>query len=492
MYRLITLTICIVAAGFTSCNVLDQDPKQSLPADGGLETLGDFESALVGAYDNVQTLSDGTNAGQLAFLNDIITEDADWIGSFPTYTEVNAQQMSASNGSIEDQWNGAYEAINAANIILDNIDDLEGVEQTDIENIRGQALYIRALEYYYLVQYFALPWGETSDNSHPGVPLQLESVTSEDDFSEPARSTVAEVYDQIITDLENAEGNITNTVPNQATNVAVTGLLARIALIQERWSDAVNLAAEITSNSDFSLSDDVTEYFQNELSSESIFEIQNTTQDVPDPANTSLTAVYNPGTRDDIRISADFAEALDALITDEQEAELTDADLTAEDTRVTRLLTGTEGGEDNSLKYEDLVNAADNVPIMRLSEIMLTQAEALAEEAADLNAVPQEAFDLLNEIRTRAILVTDENNAPGDESIIEYEASDFSDKEELIDAILLERRIELAFEGHRKTDLQRRQMDVDGSAWNAPEIVFPIPESQIDSNDNIEQNDAYN
>lgn len=491
MYRIKLILVTIVIAAFTSCDVLDSpEPQQSLPAEEGLETVADFESALIGAYNNVQEFSNGDNSGQLAFLNDIIAEDAVWTGSFPTYVEVAAQQMSASNGSIAGQWNGAYEAINAANIILDNLENLEA-DQAVIDNFRAQALYIRSLEYYYLVQYFALPWGATADNSHPGVPLQLESVTSEEDFSNPSRSSVADVYDQIIGDLETADGLITNTTPNRATNEAVTGLLARIALVQERWTDAANLAGEITGNNAFALSDNVTEYFRSELSSESIFEIQHTTQDVPDPANTSLTAVYNPGTRDDIQVSQAFLDATDDIITDDQQALISAANQEAVDTRVTELLEGTTAGESNSLKYEDVVNAADNVPVMRLSEMMLTRAEALAEDATTLADIPQEAFDLVNEIRTRAILVTDANGAPTDPSVVEYQRTDFNDKEEFIDAILLERRVELAFEGHRKTDLQRTQSDVRGTAWDDPSLVFPIPESQIDANENIEQNDGY-
>lgn len=497
MNRLKILIIFLIAVGLSSCDLLEKpEPKQSLPSEGGLEEIGDFESALVGAYDNVQTLDGGDNAGHMFFLNDIITDDAFWTGSFPTYVEVSVQEISPDNGSTENHWNGAYEAINAANIILDGLDGLDA-DQAAIDNIRGQALYIRAFEYFYLLNYFAKPWGATSDNSHLGVPLQLEPVTSEAEFSQPSRSSVADVYGQIIADLQQAQGLISNTTPNRATEGAVTGLLARIALIQGRWADAADLADQVIP--DYSLGDTVTDYFRNELSDESIFEIQNTTQDAPDGANTSLTAVYNEGSRDDIQVSEEFVGALDAIITDDQEAALSAGNLSAEDTRETQLLTGTDTPADvqeataasNSTKYEDFVNNADNVPVMRLPEMMLTRAEALARDAATLADVPQEAFDLVNQIRTRAIIVTDDNGAEVDPVVIEHQRSDFASKDEFIDAVLAERRVELAFEGHRKTDLQRLQMDVGGSAWDANNITFPIPQSQIDANPNITQNDGY-
>jgi hypothetical protein len=500
MYRIKLLVMFLVVVGLSSCDLLEnQEPQQSLPFDGDLETLSDFESALIGAYDNVQEFSNGDNSGQLAFAGDIMTNDAVWEGSFTTYVEISAQAMSAANGSIAGQWNGAYEAINASNIILANLENLEA-DQAVIDDIRGQAHFIRGMQYYYLVQYFAKPWGATQDNSHLGVPLQLDPITSQDDFAEPLRSSVADVYDQIDADLTQAQGLISNTTPNQGTSGAATGFLARIALIQGEWTDAADLAGDVINDYSYELNGGVTDYFTDELSAESIFEIQHTTQDVPDPANTSLTAVYNEGTRDDIQISQEYVDALDAIITEDQETALENADESAVDTRRTQLITDgdpdTEGfqvvaGVSNTDKYEDLINSADNVPIMRLPEMMLTRAEALTRDAATLADVPQEAFDLVNQIRSRAITVTDQDGNPGDQTLIHYERTDFADKQEFIDAILLERRVELSFEGHRKTDLQRNQMDVAGTAWDAPELVFPIPQSQMDANPDLTQNDGY-
>lgn len=123
--------------------------------------------------------------------------------------------------------------------------------------------------------------------------------------------------------------------------------------------------------------------------------------------------------------------------------------------------------------------------------MMLTRAEALAEDAATLVDVPQEAYELLNEVRNRAITVTNDNGTAGNQALIEYTPDDFTYKQEPFDAILLERRVELSFEGHRMTDLQRRQMDVIGIQGDADILVFPIPLSQMDSNNNIEQNDGY-
>jgi len=498
MFRFKTLLILLFFVGFSACDILDQQPQQSLPVEGGLDSVEEIQTALNGAYDDLQEWPGGDSSAQIFFGADIIAEDAFWTGSFPTYVEISEQAMTAQNGSIENHWNGAYEAINDANIIIEALDQLESpsASQSVIDDIRGQALFIRGLEYYYLVQTFAKPW--RAGESNLGVPLQLEAVTSSDDFQMPSRATVGEVYSQIRSDLQTAEGLISNTTPNRATSGAATALRARIALIQQRWADAASLAGQVIPN--YTLLPEVTTYFRDELSDESIFEIENTVQDNPGASNTSITAVYNEDSRDDIQISSEFVSALDQIITSDQETALNAAGLSATDTRRTELLTGNQTpadvgqatAADNSTKYESIPNEEDNLPVLRLSEMILTRAEALTEDAANYAAVPQEAFDLLNQIRTRAIVVTDSNGDPvSDESAIEYNRTDFNSKQELIDAILLERRVELAFEGHRLTDLQRRGLDVRGTAWDAPKLVFPIPQSQIDANDNISQNEGY-
>jgi hypothetical protein len=69
--------------------------------------------------------------------------------------------------------------------------------------------------------------------------------------------------------------------------------------------------------------------------------------------------------------------------------------------------------------------------------------------------------------------------------------SDFQNKEELVSTIFRERGVELSYEGHRKTDLQRRKMNVRDLPWNSDALVFPIPQTQIDASANIQQNPGY-
>lgn len=483
------IVLLIVIAGLVSCDLLNQpEPKQSIAIDEGLETIKDYNALLVGVYNSFQQ-----HAAQYVELNDYMSDNVFWIGSFPEYVEIASQQVTVNNRLIEDLWNVAYQSINGSNIIINGIVEVDA-PQSEIDNILGQALFLRAIQYYYLVQYYAKPWGTTTDNSHLGVPLQLKPVLSQTDFQVLGRATLKEVYDQIIADLKKAQGLISNTDPNRATNGAVTALLARIALVQDRYADAAALAGDIMDDTKYELSDNVTDYFRNEFSSESIFEVQNTQQDAPGGGNYTLSVVYNILGRDGAHISDSYKQALKNIITNSQEAAINASNQIAIDTRVTELLaTDAEppleiSDYTNTSKYEDEVNVADNPPILRLSEMILTRAEALAE----VNGINQESIDLLNKIRMRAIEVKTANGDPGNESLIEFKMSDFSTKQELIDAILLERQVELSFEGHRTTDLQRRKLDVKGTQWDADRLTFPIPQSQIDASDGkIKQNPGY-
>jgi hypothetical protein len=493
MYRLKSTIILLLIIGLGACDLLEnQQPQQSLPTEGGLDTVEELQNALTGAYSDFQT-----PAFRL-FGNDILADDAVWTGSFPTFVEVASRNMVASNGSIEGFWEDGYEVINDVNIILASLDQLDDptADQATIDNLRGQALFIRALSYYYLVNYFALPSGSTSDDSHMGVPLQLTAVTSSTDFENPSRSTVAQVYGQIETDLQTAQGLLAGSnLPNQATPGAATAFQARVALVQGNYQQAADLAGQVIPS--YTLLPDVTTYFRAELSAESIFEIENNVQDNPGAANTAITAVFAVGSRDDIQINTSFVDALNALVNTRQQAALDAAGATAIDTRERDLITAKDedgniitrpernqytGGESNTFKYEEDVNDSDNIPILRLPEMILTRAEGLAES----QGVNQESIDLLNQIRRRAFVIEG-----GDDALVDYVVADFTSAEDLIDAILLERRVELAFEGHRTTDLQRRKMDIRGLPYDSDVLTFPIPQTQIDVNENIEQNPAY-
>jgi hypothetical protein len=139
-----------------------------------------------------------------------------------------------------------------------------------------------------------------------------------------------------------------------------------------------------------------------------------------------------------------------------------------------------------TLKYPDGVTNDDDAPLIRVTEMYLNRAEALAE----LNGVNQESITLINALRTRAGLTP-------------WTLTTFTTKQAFINAILNERRKELAFEGHRRMDLLRRGLPLRSSGSTAaiskpcdaasPRVILPIPNREIEINPGLQgqQNPGY-
>jgi hypothetical protein len=501
-----SLLVLLLAAGLCGCNLLgNQQAQQSLPFNGGIKSVSDLQSALTGAYNDLQTLTNGYSFGETFFTQESLTSDGIFVGSFPTFRTIYFRKMAASNGNIEDMWNGPYQDINDANILLQSINkgDIKGLTTAQSNNIKGQALFIRSVQYFYLLKMFALPASAGENNM--GVPLQLKAVTSQTDFTKPARSSIKDVYDKIVTDLQTAVGLLPDASgPDsryRGNKGAAEALLARIALVRGNYQKAAAWSDSVITSGNFELLPDVDTYFTDEGSRESIFEIKNTDQDpTNNAANGSLTSEYNPlgGRGGDIQIGQAFVNALGKELNARQKAAIEAAGATATDTRITELIVKNDGtpvagldsviaGKTYTYKYsEGSQQLSDDVPVLPYPEMILTQAEALAR----LNGVNQKSIDLLNQIRERAFRVKG-----GPESLIDYTRADFATKQDLINAILNERFVELAYEGHRKADLQRTKRDVGigdrALPYNSPKLVFPIPITQIDANKNINQNSGY-
>jgi hypothetical protein len=353
------------------------------------------------------------------------------------------------------------------------------------------------LEYYNLLSLWTLPSGAKQNDSQLGVPLHLKPVYSSDDFKQLSRSTVKQVYDKIVSDLKKAAELLSSqNSPDRATPAAATALRARIALIRHNYPEASKLAGKVIDSNNFELLPNVTDYFRDEGSAESIFEIKNTAQD-PGGGRLNLSTEYNCNARDDIQINISYVNALNMLLNSRMKNTLKNDNATSVDTRNSELIdckdqegniivrkkrSAYTSSESNTGKYEQDIDRSDDIPVIRYPEMILTRAESIAHT----EGINNESINLLNEIRERAFRVQG-----GPISLVDYKKADFTSKQELINAIFLERRVELSFEGHRKTDLQRLKRDVRGLPWDSPRLVFPIPQSQIESNPNIKQNPAY-
>lgn len=488
----IIATAVLTVGILISCDVLDsQQPQQSLPADEVVTDPTGIFDLVTGMYDGLQ--NSNIAGGNYNILPEIMADNVSWSGSFTNYQRQAGREMLPSDGQIQSWWNVSYREINTANTLLQNVSVVDDPTFTDDDRdlIAGEAYFVRGMLYFELARVYSKPWGFTADNSHPAVPVRTTPVEGVPDFENLSRSTLTAVYDQVEQDLLEAVNLLPDTglrSDRRATRYAAFGYLMRLELERQDYSAAAGYAEQIISSSNFSLTNDPGGPFENEFSSESIFEISHTNQDNPG-VNGGQNAFYastdNDG-RGDIQYTSGFIAALESTVSDDQQTVIDAAGHDVVDLRSTLLDTANTA----TLKFPDGANNADNVLNMRYPDILLARSEALVETSATIGDVPQEAYDLLNEVRRRSIVVTDDAGNDFSE-LIEYNPGDFASRDEMIGAILLERRVELAFEGDRFHTLKRRGLDIRGLAPDDNRITFPIPQGEMDANPNIEQNEGY-
>ncbi|MEL6141340.1 MAG: RagB/SusD family nutrient uptake outer membrane protein [Bacteroidota bacterium] len=481
------LVLAIGATLFSGCTdfIEDPQPEQSLPSSTAFERVIDLETALIGAYQALQQ-SDMGGTGTAINAN-VLSDNAEWRGSFPSYIDMFNRQMDATNGEVAGMWRFGYLAINHANLVLKGVDETTDPELTPevADRLRGEALFIRGMVHFEMVRYYGKPWGGSS-SSDLGVPIMITAVASSGDITFPTRNTVAEVYTQAENDLEEAARLLAPTsASGRANSTAATAYLAEIAFQKREYGEAASLASQVI-GAGYSLTASPEEPFISEGGSEEIFAVVHTTQDNPGVNGSLPTFHHLNGRGGDVVVSVDLKEnGYEATITPEQQAAAMGSGDTLVDLRATLL---TSNGIFNVEKYEDFTNNADDNMILRLATFILMRAEALARE----NGVNQESIDLLNQVHNRAIRRQAADGTLSDASdLVSYEAGDFGSADDLIEAIILERRVELAFEGNRIHDLRRLERDVRGIAFDADVLVFPIPQRDLDANSNLVQNPGY-
>jgi hypothetical protein len=450
----------------TSCDEeLELQPQQTLSADAAFADELTSQGSLIGVYSKAQDLEVYGSMPQV--IADYQSDNVNFIGSFPTLQEINDFSTLSDNGSISTLWADNYETILAANAVIANVPEVDDPGFTAEEKAQfvAEAKFLRALVNFQMVNLFADPINVEGAGA-PGIPIVNDPFTGEVEL--PARATVGEVHTQIQQDLQEGITALPETNLGRATRGAAQALLSRLHLYRGEYQQAADLARTVINDGVYQLAPNYSFYSQN--TNEEIFSLQNSATDNGRTGSGGWASYYSPaesGGRGDAPFSQDLLDAY------------------AEEPGDLRFSTLIEYSPDSSLiftdKFSDATTNADNVPIIRITEMYLNLAEALAE----LNGINQESVDLINELRTRAGLPA-------------WTVGQFGSQEEFIDAILVERRKELAFEGHRRMDLLRKGKPLRSTGPTAgvsnpgdPKTIMPIPQREMDLNSNLVQNEGY-
>ncbi len=472
----------------------DIKPSDDLPSREIFTTALDLETALTGVYNSVQS-TNLTSYAVPEILEAFSCNDSLVASNNQVQVEIYSLNMRSGNPQVEALWSEAYKAINLANRILEALGTVQDPALTPekADQIKGETLFLRGMLYFELVRLFALPY-EQDNLAKPGIPLMLSSVLTKSQIQYPARSTVQEVYSQIEKDLTEASGLLPAESERGRVNKDVaTAYLAKVAFQKQDYTTAGDKAQAIIST--YLLNDTPSEFFRNEGSAEEIWSMVNSSSD----ANFLLVRRLHQKAKR-AKISGDLnRRGFAVIVPPSQLSAIADAGYSVVDFRSDPGAPDPMVSDDGiyTNKYEDFTGMTDDAPMARAAEFYLMRAEALART----QGINEESIELLNQIRRRSLKVLDGSGTvvPDSDSFIEFKASDFPNADALVAAIILERRVELCFEGNYFHDLMRTKGDVyfyfSGAftkiPYDAGRLRLPIPQREIDANPSLEQNPYY-
>ena len=465
------MTLLATVGMFTSCDdFLNEEPKLKQSNELTYATLEGLDAASAALYGMMQSAS--WYDGQFILQSELRAGNAKNPLSEPGSGRYRQDtQWNYTENSTSSLWSYGYYTIARANNVINNIDatDLQGATKQDANNVKAEALFMRALSHLDLVITYAQPFSYEPDGL--GVPVDTVTVNGE-----PARNTVREVYAQIESDLLLAESlmadNYARTGVDDAAAVvskqAIQALLSRVYLYMEQWQKSADYATKVINSGKYSLvgADAYKAMWSAAVApkgGEIIFEVYGSSKnDYWDESGwTHLPYILDRGNDG----SADVCATKDLVSLYEE------GDVRAS-------LYELSNGDYFVLKYkgkESAVPRQVNVPILRLAEMYLNRAEAISNGA------------VISGVSARADL----------QAIASKRGATVPEKFNVFD----ERRKELAFEGHIVYDYARCKKSltrVDFDDVKNKDVAFPsymwampIPKRELEANANMVQNPGY-
>jgi hypothetical protein len=439
-----------------SCeNFIEVDiPQSQLTGQAVFEDVSTATAALSNIYARLR--EEGMVTGTAFGLSNLMgnyTDELTFYGSNTVLQNFNNHTIVPSNSYIAILWNTSYGQLYAVNAIIEGVENSVNISIEDKSKLMGEALFLRAYIHFYLVNCFGqIPYITTTNY------LQNTIVS---------KNTISEINQNILNDLTEAESLLLDNYPTsdrvRANKFVVKAMLARMHLYLQNWELADAYATEVINNTSYNW----------ELNIQNVFLKE----------NPGIIWALHPGiaglnTKDARTFIFSFGPPIkQALSLDIMNA------FESNDTRKqywTRTITNGDQSWYHTYKYKKTLNTGTSEEytiLFRLAEQYLIRAEANAE----LNN-PIQALEDLNKVRTRAGLPE----------------SSATTREEILEAIMQERKVELFTEqGHRWFDLKRtgRADNVLSSIkpnWQNTHLILPIPEAELLLNNNLlPQNPGY-
>lgn len=474
----IILFLVTIAVFFTACeDFLVKEPRLSQSNELTLSTFAGLNNATGGVY--TQLCATGWYGAGLVITADLKGGNGKR-GSVQSGRYTDEYLWNNRPSSTSGLWSVAYSTIAKANnvlVVLDGGFTETGVTQAQLDELKGECLFMRGLAYFDLARMYCQPY--SAGTSNMGVPVVL---VTENGY--PARSTVGETYDRVIDDLEEAASllPLTSTRGDDAafaSKTAAVALLAKVSLYMKNWQAAANYATTVIGTNGLRLftAAEYTTYDKHGYwgsggkGAEIIFQVDGSEGNSSHGYWEAISYMMNPEGYGDCAASLDLVSLYE------------EGDVRADLFRQPAAYPG----EYWSLKYPGRLGSIReyNTPVLRLSEMYLIRAEAILNGATVAGVTALADFNAIRTHRGLAAATTVD-----------------------LAEIYRERRRELCFEGNELFDLARTQRSLvrnDFTGLTNKDVTFtpggsatvnylwamPIPQAEINANVNCEQNLGY-
>lgn len=472
-YRNIFLAILLpLMALLNSCSkkYLTDNPYSALLMNSAIKAEGDVLAALTGNYSNLRATD--LYGRTLPVKGDLMADNTFVItANSGRYIQMNAFTQNKLDAYALGVWQNAYVAIKNADLVINSGSAV--TQTTNVKQYVGEAYAIRALMLFELVRNFAVPY--TASSTGMGVPIILDYNRD----TLPGRSSVKDVYTQIISDLEKAYSMMTlYRGTAYFSKYAARALEARVYQTMGDWTNAQTTALDVINNSGAVLVDSAAylSYWaspavQATTKNETLFEVASDLANNNQFDQIGFIYLAAGGGYGDILATPDLNGIYGA-----------------NDVRKKLILSGTRSGQNGTAyfceKYTNAANTADkdDTKVLRLSDIILIAAEAYYNANDMTNA--NKYLNMVAQKRDKTFAGYNDAGA------------------QVLEDILLERRKELAFEGSRFWDLMRLQRSYTKVVNQNPlqtiavtpantQLIFPIPNAELNANPNMKQNLNY-
>ncbi len=447
MKRLTYMFLTLVL--FSSCSeFLEVDPQLQVDESKAITNAASAATALNGLYNRLG--SNGYYGSNFPALSYLSGGDVQWTGSQSAPQEVVLHKLTADNGYVSSAWAAIYQTILSANYIIQTVPAVNDplFTGTQRNQILGEAYFIRALSYFDL----ARGWG--------GVPIILSPTREASENLNVPKSSASETYAQVLKDLELAEGLLPETTVRQkATKKTTWALRARYHLYRKEWGLAETYASKIINDTgNYSLLKPYSAFFASNAvgTAESVFELSYTISSTNNHSNWWAPPAL--GGRREWSPNNTLVALLNSAVTGGGRKDLLGQ-------------TAAPGNLWYGKLYYRTPTGTDPAYLIRTAELYLIRSEARAQQENLFGALAD-----LNAVRDRAGLLPFAS----------------ADKDDVLNAIGQERRLEFAFEADRWFDLVRTGKAGQVLSITDPrKYVFPIPTSEIVANNAIVQNEGY-